>query len=248
MGGGKSIPTVDELISYLKHTQIPTVVIEGKDDYIAYRRMEDRFKDHRLSMLAAGGRDAVLAIYDRRAEIANGAKLGFIVDRDCWVYDEVPEQYISDELIFTDGYSIENDLYRDGDLERFLLEPEIPPFRSELSEFISWYSHALNEHLAGQGLGLKFHPDMVVVAGELQSEFCEKCGYSGPIEPLNSNIRAEYQKLLRGKSLLALLSRHLTRPGRPARLSTANLMEHSAVARGPYLTMIEEGVAQILAS
>lgn len=36
----KAQPTVDELVALLKRTALPTVICEGSDDLIVYRRLE----------------------------------------------------------------------------------------------------------------------------------------------------------------------------------------------------------------
>ena len=49
-------PTVDELVSTLRRSKLPTVVVEGRDDMQIFRWMEDLLKVHEVDVLSVGGR------------------------------------------------------------------------------------------------------------------------------------------------------------------------------------------------
>ena len=53
-------PTVDELVSILRRSKLPTVVVEGKDDMRVFRWMEDLVKAHEVDVLGVGGRPNLL--------------------------------------------------------------------------------------------------------------------------------------------------------------------------------------------
>jgi hypothetical protein len=63
--------TPEILLATLKHSSLPTVLIEGVDDSNVYRNFEKKIGIRSLSFLNCGGRAALLKIYERRNELAN---------------------------------------------------------------------------------------------------------------------------------------------------------------------------------
>ncbi|MFG6489594.1 hypothetical protein ACG04R_23155 [Roseateles sp. BYS78W] len=240
MGKGEKIPTVDELIATLKKSSLPTLVCEGSDDLIVYRRIEDKLSHLGLSLLPVGGRDNAIKIFERRREIA-AVPLAFIVDRDTWINTGVPAQYTDPSIILTDGYSIENDAFRDGNFLALLIGPESATFHSEISDFIEWYALALSRHLIDQSQPISLHPEQVLNASQRPALLALKNGEAYPTT-FRTTITNDYKKLLRGKSLLNLLSRNLnTRKNLPNH-STQSLLEFAAANPGPLLTATTNAV------
>jgi len=101
--------TEEELVSTLKHTRIPTILVEGKDDVKIYRWLENDINESYLShvdILPCGCRNTLMKLYALRLSFSN---LVFIADKDQYVYGTIPPEY--SDIVFTTGYSIENDLY-----------------------------------------------------------------------------------------------------------------------------------------
>src|SRR3954451_22189130 len=94
--------TIDEWIATLNHSSLPTLVIEGKDDAIIFRKLEEQAENLQLSVLPVGGRNMVLALFDRLADIKSEQAVVFVADRDLYVFSNVPAKYASDSMIFTD--------------------------------------------------------------------------------------------------------------------------------------------------
>src|SRR5258708_3282019 len=132
--GASVVLTIDEILATLKHSSLPTVIIEGRDDAIVFRRLEVIYGEAGLSIFAVGGRSALLATFARRDEVGKN-DIAFIADRDAWVLCGVPSQCKAGCLIPTEGYSIENDVIRDGRLETLMTAPERATYLRELSEF-----------------------------------------------------------------------------------------------------------------
>src|SRR3954454_18034262 len=153
-------PTVDELIATLNHSNLPTLIIEGKDDLIIFRRLEERCKNLTLSVLPVGGRKQVLALFERLPEIRLAQAIAFVADLDLWVFSGVPIQYLSDKLFFTDGYSIENDAFRDVDCERLLMPREKEIFLDEMKSFAEWYALAVSRSVVGELFDI--HPNRIL--------------------------------------------------------------------------------------
>ena len=107
----KRHPTVDELVSMLRRSELPTVIVEGKNDMQIFRWMEEHLKVHKIDVLGVGGRQNLFAVYDRKSEFQH-LPVAFIADKDKELFTQLPTGY--DEIIWTQGYSIENDLYADA--------------------------------------------------------------------------------------------------------------------------------------
>jgi hypothetical protein len=239
--------SVDEIVETLKRTHLPTIVVEGRDDVIVYRRIEERLSSIGADVLPALGRDKLLKVFDRRDEFPGSARVIFIADKDTWVHGSIPTEYCDQVLIFTDGYSIENDLYRDGQLENLLLDAERQTFEHELDKFISWYAVALSRHLADGNENISLHPNHVLDHRCFSDLIALRHGESCPQE-LSDQIRSDYPRILRGKSLINLLVRQTTRPGRQPTHKHQALLEIVAVNPGPLLQEIEGSARRVLSS
>jgi len=237
----KAQPTVDEIIALLKKTDLPTVVCEGSDDLIVYRRFEEHLSHIGVSILPAGGRENVLEVFERRGEIPTSVRLAFIADRDTWVNTEIPTAYVAPALCLTSGYSIENDVIADGNLEGLLVGSEVTSYKAELEEFLDWYALALSRHLANPSDSISNHPDHVLDATAKPALIALRPGEMYPVE-LRAALSSHYGMLVRGKSLLFLLIRNTnTRPGLPRHTDKA-LLEIVAARPGALLAKLREAV------
>jgi hypothetical protein len=225
-------PTVDEIVALLKKTASPTIVCEGSDDLIIFRRFEERLSHLGVSVLPAGGRKNVLQIFERRSEFPVSVQVAFVADQDTWVNTGIPTAYATPALLFTDGYSIENDVFCDGDFEALLAGTDIPRFRSELNDFVDWYALALTRHLSDPAKPISTHPQKVLNPTLRPALLALEPGESYPVNTKTA-IMADYKRLLRGKSLLGLLVRNTnTRPGQPNH-KERSLLEMVAARPGP---------------
>ena len=104
-----------EIISLLERSSLPiSILIEGKDDIIIYRRLE-HYLDTDVDVLGVGGRSILLSIFNKQTqgEILKNKNIIYIADKDIWFNIGIPEAYQNPKLIFTSGYSIENDIFID---------------------------------------------------------------------------------------------------------------------------------------
>ncbi|MER9469793.1 hypothetical protein NKI82_28555 [Mesorhizobium sp. M0482] len=237
--------TVDELIATLKRSSLPTVLTEGGDDIIVFRWMEKSFTNIGLSVLAVGGRDKLLQLFSRRNEYENETGVAFIADKDSWVFGAVPAEYEIDNLIFTWGYSIENDLYSDGDVERILSNDERHNYKIELQKYLKWYALAISRFLAGLDQGLGIHPNEILDNDARMQQGCELLQNEIYPDELFGKISDNYVQMVRGKSLFALLMRHLSYAGRPVRHNHKSIIEIVASAEGPLMKAIYGRIGDI---
>lgn len=241
----KSLPTADELVAMLRHSSLPTLVVEGQDDVVAFRCLEERFRTIQLSVLDVGGRATLLAIYDRKGELPNNS-VAFIADRDTWVYNEIPEHYNSPALAFSSGYSIENDIFIDGEIESLMSDEERRRFQFELEKFTEWFALAIQRFLNGSDQRLDLHPNHVLDSTDFNLYELHQ-GEAYPSD-MRRRIAENYQKLIRGKSLLDLALRQLSYKGRPARHHHLSLIETTAARPGVLLQRLHRHIGEAFAS
>ena len=139
--------TVDEIVELLRRSSLTTVIVEGKDDMTIYRWLEHRIGIDKVNFLPCGGRDKLFQVYNRRDEFSH-IKTIFLADKDCFVYTKTPAEY--EEIIWTKGYSIENDLYAGRFLEKLLSVNEEVNFRVSLKNFISYYRKIFFKKICSQ--------------------------------------------------------------------------------------------------
>lgn len=108
--------TADEWVAALSHMKDPIVIVEGEDDVRICGWVKECVNNRRLDIQPAGGRKTLLAVYERRNEYPD-SPVAFVADRDLWLFSEIPPEY--HDVIWTQGYSIENNLYAGAELENF---------------------------------------------------------------------------------------------------------------------------------
>jgi hypothetical protein len=226
--------TVDEVIALLKKTSLPTLIVEGSDDMIVYRRFEDNLVHAEVSVLPVGGRLKVLEVFNRRHEIPLSVKMIFIADKDTWINTGIPPEFQDSTLVFTDGYSIENDVYRDGELWKLLRMDDRTRYEEEINSFIEWYALALTRHLADSTFPIALHHDQVLNPIQRPALLALKPAEVYP-NALKQEIFDDYGRMLRGKSLLSLFIKHTNAKGRGARHTDSGLFEIVAVNPGVLL-------------
>lgn len=233
--------TTDEVIALLSRSSLPTVIVEGNDDMIFFRRVQESLSDLGISPLAVGGREKVLEVFLRRNEIPETVRVFFVADRDTWVNTDIPEEYCSPKITFTDGYSLENDAIRDGNLEDFLTDSERRTYFDELEQFIDWYALILHRKLSGRGGMISLNPNQVLCPHQhpilMQLDACEV--YPAP---LRQDLRRDYLRKVRGKSLLGLLIRQLSATKRAVKHNSKTLIEMAAVRPGTHLQAIVSSI------
>ncbi|MBI0325473.1 DUF4435 domain-containing protein [Burkholderia plantarii] len=239
-------PTVDELYELLKRTSLPTVLVEGKDDIIFYRRVEHELGDLGVDMLPAGNKDAVLELRKKIKDSPISAPIVFLVDNDLWVYPIVARPENLDDLITTSGYSIENDLFVDGELESLLTPEELGKFKIDLKKFSRWYALSINRKINGGASTFRTSAYRVLDDNDFYSSEMTLEGEEIYPESLFDNIHSNYRSLLRGKSLFSLLIRQLSATKRHAKFGNRQLMEIGASRRGVHFEKIRNSVRKSL--
>ncbi|WP_189641440.1 DUF4435 domain-containing protein [Paramylibacter ulvae] len=240
MSETKAYPSIDEIVSLLGKSNLPTVLVEGADDIIFYRKLEEELNDLKVDVLAAGDKDSVLEIRNRIAKNPTQTQIAFVVDKDLWVHDGVPKEYMSGDLVTTDGYSIENDLFRDGDLESFLDGLEAKAFHSDLQTFVKWYALTLVRFFKDQSIPFRTHPSKILDDQIFLNEQLQLIEGEEYPEDFFNELLKTYSRTLRGKSLFAVLQRQLSRQQRDVKFSSKQLMVVAANRKGEHYSRIAQ--------
>jgi len=218
--------TVEEIIATLQRTSLTTVLVEGTDDMMIYRWIEDEIGIHNADFLPCKGRDNLIKIFNRRNEFPN-AKVIFIADKDTYIYTNTPQNL--NEIIWTNGYSIENDLYYGKNIEQILSNSEKDVFVKSLNNFLRYYCFEVERFLNGdEEYTLRNHPQHVLCTIQhiVKDEFLQSINFNEPSKELLNKISENYDVMLRGKTLFALLTRIVSRKEREVKHSKASLLEH----------------------
>ena len=154
-----------------------------------------------------------MSTYERRDEFVH-LPVAFVADQEMKLFNGIPERYT--DIIWTQGYSLKNDLYAEADLE-VLLEPhEVWRHQQVLNSTIEWFSFEVEEFLNGNSVKMDFQLSEIVPQGEfkLDKGFCQHRGFRQPSPELVQQIRDRYQFLLPGNFLFQVLARFLNLRGR----------------------------------
>ena len=224
------VPTVDELVETIKRSSLPTILVEGTDDVMIYRWMQGQLGFAQGDFLFCGGRNALLELFQRRLEFA-GKKVVFVADRDMWLYSAVPAEYAG--VIFTEGYSIENDVYSHSDIERLLEVNEAAEHRLLVEAIGQWFAFEVEEYRAGRPFIVDTGVGDIVRPGttDMHPTFVAKRGYHPPSTATHQEVMSDYPRNIRGKQLFQMLLRFVSASGRPATHSKAALIENCVKTR-----------------
>jgi hypothetical protein len=229
-----------EIAATIARSDFPSVITEGKDDVIVFRRLEEEFSDLGLTLIPAGGRRSVIEVYRLRHTLPKHARAVFIADRDLWVVGNIPDEFVSPRFLFTDGYSIENDMFRDGELSSLLTAAERRKFYEELKLTCRWYALEIARHQRGEEINVGIPPDHLIDNLTEQARMLKlRDGEAFP-DDLSEHILQEHAKILRGKTLFALLIRQLNG------LNYLALLNIGASRKGPHLTTLFQDVRTCL--
>lgn len=232
MGKDNKLPTEEEIFEILKRTKIPTVLVEGKYDIIFYRKIEEELKDIGIDMLPAGNKSSVLKIKDMISHQKLSVKIAFIVDNDIWIHTGIPKLINKDRLIITRGYSIENDLFVDGDIIEIMDENERNIFDKEIRRFSKWYALSIDRAMRGIDSIYRTHPSKILDDKNYYEEQLALLDNEEYPHNLYDTLLNDYKYILRGKSLFSILTRQLSRRDRKTKFSAMHLMEIGASRKG----------------
>ena len=219
-----AVMTSDEIVAAIKKSSLPTVLVEGSDDMIVYRWIEDRLGAQNANILPCGGRIPLLTLFNRRQEFS-ARRTVFLVDRDMWLFQGVPSGYSG--LLMTTGYSIENDLLAESSVHSLLTIEEKAEFE-KLADLISeWFAFEVEECCSGFEYCVDIHLNQLIPLGkhELATSALLPRVYRRPEEKFLQSVRTAFSLKVRGKTVLHLYGRLLNAPSRTAKYSRKAILE-----------------------
>ena len=218
--------TVEEVLDTLRHSSLRTVLVEGPDDVRWY---EVLFKkgDIGWEPMSSGGRNTLLKVFEGLSEEERRSVV-FVADRDMWFFDTIPAKY--GDVIFTEGYSIENDILQDSSAMELISQEEmvlIEKYKAVLSE---WFAFCVQSYKAAKPTETDVYPAQI--AEEQDGKVRWRCGYQlkiGYVSPPASLIHAVQSQFalgFRGKCLAKLYAMVISARKDPCvRYSAEQLMD-----------------------
>jgi hypothetical protein len=180
-------------------------LVEGREDMLIYRKIEKHLSLQNVNFFPCEGRENLLKIYEKRAEFTH-QKVLFIADKDMYVFSNIPSEY--NDIIFTNGYCIENDLYTDGKerLDNLLFSEELIFKQYLIQNIVKWFAFEVEKYQNGNATNNQFgttsilKPNMCEVGkSTLNESFLESHSFVPASASLTKKIQENYAVLLRGK-------------------------------------------------
>lgn len=224
----KVFPTVQEIVSTLKRSNIPTIVIEGPDDVYIYRYLKSKLSTKVVSIQPCGGRNTLFKIHDRKEEFQDRNVI-FIADKDAYRFYGIPVE--RSDIIFTEGYCIENDVYEGSNIHNFIDDEDQLKLDLLRNIILRWYAFELEKHRElgniNDSLKVASHIDRVSPKNinDICPDFCHSIGFTEPKSETIDELLNEYNLNIRGKQLFQMLSRFLSKKERFSSFTDKNLVE-----------------------
>ena len=214
--------TVDEIVAALRHSSIPSIIVEGTDDVMIYRwiLLDAGISDDRL--FPCTGRNNLLKVFSRRNEFPSTPTL-FIADKDVYIYNGIPAEY--SDVFFTCGYSIENDLYYGRSIDQLLTKDESKNYEKARKNFIRYYGCQFEKLKENRPYNFCLSPFVILDSNyELVTDKVENT-FSEPTQETCNYLLDNYDLVVRGHSVFKLLQLFLSKSGRDVTHSTHSLYE-----------------------
>jgi len=217
-------PTVDELIATIQRSTLPTVFVEGIDDRIIYRWMESHLANSSVDFVPCDSRTKVLSIFKRRAEFKT-KQVAFVADSDMWVFTGLPPEF--SDVIFTSGYSIENDVLSSGTAEALFESEEKISFARVIASLTEWFSLEVSRCIQGNDYKVDIPIRQIIDESQfsLLDSIRERIDSGILDRRVSGRIRSEPGKYIRGKNLLDAYLLILHNKSRDSRYSRKAILE-----------------------
>jgi hypothetical protein len=124
-----------------------------------------------------------------------------------WFFVDVPKDY--EDIVFTDGYSIENDLYIESYFNSLLQPDDLKKFDNLIKELSIWFAFEVNRGVSRCDVSI----DKICPNNFFCPDFKEAINFVNPPQEIVDFIYCEYTRALRGKNLFQALLRFLKPSG-----------------------------------
>ena len=157
-GSSESL-SVDEYVATLRNSALPTLLVEGRSDMSMFQSIEDECFSGEVDILPVGGRTSLFEIYSRRVEYRD-SNVAFLADADMFAFGSPPREYT--DVIFTHGYSIENDILSGGEALKVITRKHKSQWEKILRALCHWFASIVHRCLEGEFVTYNFHPSKIV--------------------------------------------------------------------------------------
>ena len=192
------------------------VIVEGKTDKRIYWWVRDRFGTGDARVFDARGIDELLNIYNQKTTLFEdrGVAVAFMADRDLErLFCTNPQP---GDIVWTEGYCIENDLYEGyvkDHFENLLETPEASRLQKMRDAVVEWFAFEVEEFRAGREhqTGKDLDEDELILPGHTQMNvrFLRDRGFVPPERSLVDELKKAYNLKVAGKLLFQMLARFL---------------------------------------
>lgn len=197
--------TPDELIAYLRHSAIPTLLVEGLTDLALLRSIEHELASQGVDILPVHGKERLSMVYGRRCEISDRAVV-FLRDRDEFIVEDVPQDW--SDYVLTQGYSIENDVLC-PELIRKLSGVSWGGLNDLVEKVAIWFRLALQLYLdSGKRTVIARDVSFIISGGELTDQALQEVSGVVLKPPVSELAIASAWSWVRGKMLLRAIHFH----------------------------------------
>ncbi len=208
--------TKDELIASLRHSKLQTILVEGITDRKIYRWIEEDINensDFNVDILSCGCRSVLFDVYKYCSELPN---VIFIADKDTYVYtNKIPSEY--SKVIFTTGYSIENDLFQGGAfVKQWFKKEDNTVFAKCLEEYIKYYAIIFEEWKKNGEISFEIKSPSQVLddkTHDLKDVFFTH----SPSQEIINYLTQSYDLLIQGHALSNIILKVLSRKTRSSK-------------------------------
>ena len=205
---------LDRFINQIRHSaQKRAVVVEGKTDRRIYQWMRDRVGTGWARVWYAGSISQLLDIYAQKTTLfeKRGIAVAFMADRDLErLFCTNPQP---GDIVWTEGYCIENDLYEGfvKDLEDLLEHSETEEFQEMRDAIVEWFAFEVEVFSRGEQTHVGKDLDCLVPKGQtnIDPNILLTRGFSAPNEVLVDKLKGSYNLTVAGKLLFQMLARFL---------------------------------------
>ena len=194
---------------------------------MVYRWLKQHIQPLKASPIECGGRNNLLSIYKQRDKFSH-LKTVFLADKDLYVFLGIPEEY--SEVIWTTGYSIENDIYAGSSkLDDLFDEEELCDYKKLMAKITEWFAFEVEKHKKGNAcdskIDIKILYDDKQPVSENEAYICMSHSNNNTCVNVNlvfgknfipanqnlvSEIKNDFKLKLRGKIIFKVLSVYLS--------------------------------------
>jgi len=130
------------------------------------------------------------------------------------------------EIIWTNGYCIENDIFADSNLLELLHKEERFEFETTIKEICRWFAFEVEKYLRNENFNVKDTVYKICSddSSKLCPKFLEEIGFKEPNGELLNDIILNYELKLRGKQIFQVLTRIFATKSKYMRFSKYNII------------------------